>query len=1585
MENAYEYLPSLNGKAPVADFSSFVPRAGEPYPNQWITDFLTVGPFVVKTDGAFETEYFYQREKVLSVDYLEADGGEAGVRPVLGGRVQNRSDYGPGVLTWREGLRKWGCLRFDEDEEAFHDAFSATVQGNCVFYAATYVRCQGEQLAILSYENSGCLLYVNGELADSQPYGRVKSLTTMGHRVAVRLRDGLNVILFKLRTGYLADTADLSMSFFAVHPVGLVSGNLGITYPQPTGAYLGRGEALRQMHYVFAGAFGGEAEGRLSYRAGGFGEDVEVPRLASGEVKILRVGAPLSGGEGLQDMEVRLRTEGDTAEGVFGVRARPWTDRGIREHIFSDFHFDTTYHLEQRTYAIGALHIAKEMLRQLRENPDFRIVLSEIDYLHPYFSLYPQDRELIREAFREGRAEADCFYNQPNELTSSPEALTRNLIYGQKYHMEYLGQPALVYTPGDVFGHPNQMSQLCAKGECLACRWGKVIVGLDRAFRHMSPDGTALTHNRGLGMDDAARLGLTHCGDSSSLGGWYPPYLADDPGWQRDSATRAAYSLFSIQSRGFEEDRQRHFAETGRELLQTHSRDLTQHHSGVLLTREDFKQANRLAENLLVTAEKLAVIAAFHGAEYPEAALDKAWRQLLCGQHHDSITGTNNEISFVDLMLEYREAAELAQGVIDGALEKLTAQTAAEGDRAVYVFNPHPWERTEPVCFPLPGGGDFRAVDGEGREYPVERAGRYPDGREKGCFLAPVPALGYRVFDLQEAEVPEARVDSGTVIENEFFRLTVDPERGGGIVSVWDKRLEREWMDLSEDGPGNRIAVLREAPDRMEPQHEFYTTGQKLFSSDSRAKVRRVRGEGFQRLEVVLRLDVIAVARQRITLWKGVARVDLETVIEDYQGRDDLFAVTFPVNVRGGVVTYDDRFAPHITGKSLRKLSFQTHQFLNYSFSRVAPVNQWMDLGPGPRVDMGEKGAFGIGMTAIVRREGAALDAGDRLLEGLTRRAVPVTLYSDQRVRETDGWRIVDFNEDVTNTDVRFVLAADGEPFAYAEKLLARLSGEEREAFAQQVRQRGTAVLYAVDRENELEKPVRVVLVWGRDGESLNAWAEKAARGLREECRVDAAGAFAADPCGEMGGCGAALLNNGNLACSVEGENLMTLMLFHTADFYGNMGRTTGGKQLIPEQKTFHASYAFCPHAGDYREGQLYRRAMEFNDPLIGREFAPQGGPLPREHGYLSCPEGFTLTAMKAGGYDLAGMRTPRRRLGDRGLVLRGFESNGDGGAISLSCGFRVRSAARVDLLEKNPVPAEVQGNCVRLEAGGFSIETLALEPELPEPCISGALVKEEEPVQPVYVRSWEQDRGSMPMGYLAVAGFLDRKVEQPVPGRWRLHVHLANNRADAGAAGAARLRVSRGLGCDTAEIPYRLGPGEAGVWPVEVFCDGEDHGILRLEYKDGGQRFEDILELGGSFVPEMSLEDRGDVLAATVVNRTDQVLSGELQLASPIETWGGEWNPHALLDLDWGPVAVEVGPGESREYVFPAAEVKGAMVRSFWAVGKLMVGNHIVFAHVCRKAPPHAHWTHVFEEEIHRDGGSLRKLYHLGDLPEFE
>ena len=1582
MDKAYRYLPSLSGRAPVTDFAELIPTADSPYPIQEIRQFLTVGPFVLKTDDAMETEFFYERDKVLSCDYLAADGGEASVRPVLGQRVHNHSFYGPEELCWQEGLRKWGALRIDGDEEAFHDAFSATVQGNCVFYAATYICCCGEQLAIISYEDSGSLLFLNGELVDDQPYGRVKSLVTLGHQVAVRFRDGLNLLLFKVRSGYLADSVDLSISFMAVHPVMLTGGALGVTHLMLTGAYVGRGDDICQTHYVFAGAFGREARGELCCTASGRTERVPIEPLASGEVRALRVGVPLA--KDSQTLTMHLTADdGTSGEADFTVRTGAGPVPGIREHVFSDFHFDTTYHLEQRTYAIGALHITGQMVRTMRENPQFRAILSEVDYLHPYYSLYPQDRELLRRAFRTRQAEADCLYNQPNELTSSPEAITRNLIYGQKYHMEYFGQPALVYSPGDVFGHPNQMSQICAKGECLACRWNKTIIGLDNLFRHMSPDGTCLTHNRGFDMADAKRYGVEDACHSSCLPNTYPPYPANDSSWQKDSASQAACSLFSVQSERYEESRERFRNETGKELIRAHSRDLTQHHSGVLLTRSDFKQANRMAENLLVTAEKLSVITGLYGADYPERALDKAWRQLLCGQHHDSITGTNNEISFIDLMLEYREAVELAEDIIDGAMMKLASQAAASGEHAVMVFNPHPWERRAPIFLPMPEEGGC-VSDSEGNTYPIEQNGYCSDGTPRGCFVAPVPALGYRCFELQASAISVPDKDAGNVIENEYFRLTVAPERGGGIVSLWDKHLQREWIEMGEDGPANRVAVLREVPDRCETQHEFYTTGQKMFSSEMRANVRRVIGKGFQRLDIVTRLDVIAVLRQSITLWQGVPRVDMETVIEDYQSRDDLFAVTFPINVKGGIVTYDDRYAPHVTGKSLNKISFQTHQFINYSFSHVNPVNQWLDLGSSARVSMGEAEAFGIGMTAIVQCSGVENEPVDALMEVLTRQAIPVTIYPDGQQRES-AWLVVHFNEDIAHTDTRFVLSLSDKPSEYADKLKARLTDEKRAAFEAQLREHGVATMYAVDADNALGKSINVLLVCARSAGELNRWAKAASADLKERLELRADNAVQADMCATCDNLGAALINNGNIACSVEGDNLMTMMLFHTADFYGNAGRTTGDRQLIPEQKTFHASYALYPHAGSWREADVYRRAMEFNDPPIARAFVPAGHALPAEHSYLTCPEGFILTCMKAGGFDMASFRTPRVHLAERGIALRGFECTGAERDIAIQCGFGVNAARRVNLLEHGHEVISHDLDRLCAHTSGFSIETFVIEPEMPKPCLSGVLASDAEPVQPVYVRSWEQDRGSMPMGYLSLAGFIDRKVERPAPGEWQMHVHISNNSADAPAKGKAHLTASEGLICDTKEIEYSLAAGEAGIWPIAVYAGEKQTGILRLEYDDGHQRMEDVLELADNFKPEMLLEDRGEAIVATVTNRTEQWLSGELQLASPIETWGNAENANGMMSIAWKPVPVALQPGESREYAFPVKEPENAVVRSFWATGRLVIGSHIVFAYTTRRQPLHAHHTNEFEHYIHEDGGSLQKLFHLNDLPDIE
>src|SRR6202021_375179 len=93
---------------------------------------------------------------------------------------------------------------------------------------------------------------------------------------------------------------------------------------------------------------------------------------------------------------------------------------------------------------------------------------------------------------------------------------------------------------------------------------------------------------------------------------------------------------------------------------------------GKEVTYIDTKQAQRDAEIAVLDAERLATAAWLAGDHYPVASLDKAWRQLAFGAHHDAITGTEGDQVYLDLLAGWREAYD--RGV--------RARAAADGFRA---------------------------------------------------------------------------------------------------------------------------------------------------------------------------------------------------------------------------------------------------------------------------------------------------------------------------------------------------------------------------------------------------------------------------------------------------------------------------------------------------------------------------------------------------------------------------------------------------------------------------------------------------------------------------------------------------------------------------------------------------------------------------------------------------------------------------------------------------------------------------------------------------------------------------------------
>ena len=77
----------------------------------------------------------------------------------------------------------------------------------------------------------------------------------------------------------------------------------------------------------------------------------------------------------------------------------------------------------------------------------------------------------------------------------------------------------------------------------------------------------------------------------------------------------------------------------------------------------DTKQAQRAAEVRRARRREAGHLRrAARRGRYPDAALDKAWRQLAYGAHHDAITGSESDQVYIDLLAGWREAHDLAAG-----------------------------------------------------------------------------------------------------------------------------------------------------------------------------------------------------------------------------------------------------------------------------------------------------------------------------------------------------------------------------------------------------------------------------------------------------------------------------------------------------------------------------------------------------------------------------------------------------------------------------------------------------------------------------------------------------------------------------------------------------------------------------------------------------------------------------------------------------------------------------------------------------------------------------------------------------------
>jgi alpha-mannosidase len=312
-------------------------------------------------------------------------------------------------------------------------------------------------------------------------------------------------------------------------------------------------------------------------------------------------------------------------------------------------------------------------------------------------------------------------------------------------------------------------------------------------------------------------------------------------------------------------------------------------------------QQVRSAENRLLLAEKAAALAWMtSGQEWPVKALREAWDDLLWAQHHDAwitvTTRSGRRAWAFQVGAGTLHAEEQANAITETSMEALAKGRPGEspaGAQWVRVVNTLAVERRDLAELTVAtdrGARGVRVLDAAGRDVTCQviasrRYGAAPfaTGRAQGpslntatvLFRPTVPALGYAsykvdpVFD--EPPSPTATTtatsanDGSVTMESDLYRLRFDPRRGGALVSLFSKELNKEFCEPSSERLFNEYRGYFIAQKQWRSSTEETARVSVMENGPLRARVRisgRVGGCPFQ---------------TTVTLAEGQAPIDFQT------------------------------------------------------------------------------------------------------------------------------------------------------------------------------------------------------------------------------------------------------------------------------------------------------------------------------------------------------------------------------------------------------------------------------------------------------------------------------------------------------------------------------------------------------------------------------------------------------------------------------------------------------------------------------------------------------------------------------------
>ncbi|MFD1769808.1 glycoside hydrolase family 38 N-terminal domain-containing protein [Sphingobacterium suaedae] len=290
----------------------------------------------------------------------------------------------------------------------------------------------------------------------------------------------------------------------------------------------------------------------------------------------------------------------------------------------------------------------------------------------------------------------------------------------------------------------------------------------------------------------------------------------------------------------------------------------------------------RRAENSIIMAEKIAAMAALENGYLPEDKyVREAWRTLMMAQHHDSwivpYNKLNGEQTWEQAVNSWTDTCtSLSDTIVKGAVASYSKNSVHTDDLGhIRIFNTVATQRSEVVRVELPKKFPRKGIsvqNSKGIELP------YKIEQDRGqiwlTFRADLAGLGYATYALRKtvsnpAKDERAQVkiaeDGRYVIENDMYRMTLDPTKGGTITSL-----------RAKFAGGKELVEGKGEYGFNEVSGHFYDLGKTFSSMESDARISVLQDDRFA-IKIKVEGSVAShPLTQFITLQAGRRRIDLE-------------------------------------------------------------------------------------------------------------------------------------------------------------------------------------------------------------------------------------------------------------------------------------------------------------------------------------------------------------------------------------------------------------------------------------------------------------------------------------------------------------------------------------------------------------------------------------------------------------------------------------------------------------------------------------------------------------------------------------